>query len=597
MKLRFLKPAILRVALAAGLAASLAACGGGAGGASAPTSSGSDGVGITTQSTLSMTAGDAAFLTGTGDSFPNPMASMRWSITPIDADASAALTISANADCANHTSQTQQGTSGVAHSLWGCTATLNAPANLSRNSTYKVSLTGTDSKGNSSTSNTTVTVTVIPGSSSIPVATVSAPATVKSGSNIVGTCDATGGYTTKPGIYSYQWITTPDFFNYGSTPVAATSPTVRFVAPVVTAPTTITLTCRATDDNNRVGVTKQIITVNPLSGTDLPVLVPVISMPSAVVTPYTTVNLIGGANWIRYDGAAVEDSRPMYFNWSQTSGVPVKLVNPSYQVTTFVAPQGLATQSPMTFTLSVSDAPFVSGVSTGNVRSKDVVLQLAAATPLPMDPALTLSTDFASIVPENSFVKVQVNPVTSPASTKPIYYSWTQLSGTPVVLSASNTSTLGFLAPPNSSDTPILLTFRLSAGFSPISVSNPGVATIDVTVPVRSASVATPIQPDPVLTLSTGFANVVAQNSFVTVPVTATTSQSTTKTIYYSWKQLSGPVVDLSAANTSTLGFLAPPNANDPPIVLIFRVAADFAPITATNPGVATLDVVVPVRK
>jgi len=67
------------------------------------------------------------------------------------------------------------------------------------------------------------------------------------------------------------------------------------------------------------------------------------------------------------------------------------------------------------------------------------------------------------------------------------------------------------------------------------------------------------------------------------------------QTIYYSWTQISGTTVSLASWNTSTVSFVAPTNNSPAPLVLMFRVAMDYSPITATNPGSYFVDVLVSV--
>lgn len=210
------------------MVAALSACGGG--GSVQSTSKGSDSVNLNTPGSLSISAGDLSFLSGTAESFPNKLSTLVWTVTPLDAVAGALLSVTQNKDCADSSQKTQTGSTGVSKSTWDCTATISAPANLTKDSTYNVSLTATDSKGNSSVSATKVTVTVIPGVTAKPTATLSAPSSVISADQITSTCQGGAGFVLKEGIYNYQWVSTPDIF---ADATITNKPTIKFIAPTV----------------------------------------------------------------------------------------------------------------------------------------------------------------------------------------------------------------------------------------------------------------------------------------------------------------------------------------------------------------------------
>jgi len=447
----------------------LAGCGGSSEVGGAPeTGSGAFQVKLHSEPTLALKAGDVVQFPATAVSFPEPMASMSW--TAYSTNGGPTLELS-NANCATASKKSQAAaTEGKVTEEWTCAAGIKAPANVTAEAKYVLSVTATDKAGNSSTSKTDVTVAPGAGVSSNPSASANIPSAATAGSTVTATCDASNGYTQKPGKYTIQWVATP------ALPFATTDEaTATFVAPKVTAPTEFTLTCRVTDDNQKTATSSGKLTISPPAS---PTIVP--SVPAGrSVAPNETLSLDGsGTTWVDSYGAPL--AKPIFYSWTQTKGPVVEMFNTNTPKATATMPSSVSARTVFAFTLKTSDQPFTNGVTAGQVTtSADVVYHMD------VNPQLELTTSFKESVDSGGYVTIPVVAKATPTTTLPLYYSWTQVSGPVVAMGGTTTSTLNFGAPVNSSPTnPIILVFRASVGYEPISASSPAAAVLDVVVVV-----------------------------------------------------------------------------------------------------------------
>lgn len=454
---------ILKILSGVALASALAGCGGGGGGGSTDTSSGSFQVTLKTATALTMNAGESVQVPGVANSFPEPIASVSWTASATNGAPALSLT---NADCADAGKKSQStATAGKVTAEWTCAAGVTASASINADATYDLTMTATDTSGNSATSITHVTVKPATG----PSAAASIPTTATAGENVTATCTGSNGFALSPGMYTYQWVSTPTL------PLStATSSTTTFVAPVASTPKNYLVTCRVTDDNNKTTTASGTITVSPPPA---PTIVPSV-VKGRVATSSEVVDLDGSAtSWIDAFGNAFAST--IYYNWSQTAGPTVTIYNGATAQATAALPPSVASKTSFGFTLKASNQPFVSGVSSGTVASSADVFYIMDA-----NPPLALSTTFSDSVDSGSFVVIPVTATATPATALPLYYGWTQVSGTSVVLGGATTNTLNFGAPVNGTANPIILVFRVSAGYEPITVANPGSALLDVVVVV-----------------------------------------------------------------------------------------------------------------
>ena len=551
----------------------LAACGGSA--ATSGTGTGSSQLTLNTPQTLSLAAGDSLSLSGTAASFPETITSVKW--TAVSKNNSANPLVLTNADCAVATATAQQSVvNGHSQNQTTCAVGVQAPAGVTSESQYTLSMTATDAKGNSSVSSTAVTVQPTFGVTGSPIAALTLPFTANTSDTITSTCDGSQGYATVPGVYSYQWLSTPDLAL-----TVTNFKTARFVAPVVKDPTVFQITCRVTDDNHKTGSSTASITVNPPPLSAAPTLVPIANA-GGLVSTGTLVNLNAtNSKWVDATGTTV--NKPIYYYWSQKTGPAVSIQNANNAVANVVMPSFVSQKTVITFTLSVSDQAFAADGTSSNAVATEVSYYLAAAT------AFSVSAPNQVSVNAGDIVKIPATLVSATPVTAPVYYSWTQVAGPSVALTGLSSPTLSYVAPVNVSAAPLSLTFRLSADYSPISAANPGAVMMDVTDYVIANA--------PFLLASTGVLPAAAGDIVkVTVTPTAATSAPINNSIYYSWTQVSGPAVTIAGGNSNTLNFVAPANGTGKALELVFKVNADYNPITASNPGAVYLTVITAVK-
>jgi hypothetical protein len=367
-------------------------------------------------------------------------------------------------------------TTGKVTEQWDCAVGVQGPANVTADGQYVLTMTATDKAGNASNSKTQLTVKAASGVSAMPVATINVPSDAVAGESVTATCAGSDGYTVRPGSYSYQWLSTPTL------PFASTNTsTATFVAPKSASPQTYQITCRVTDDNAHTTAATGTLKVSlPAAPTIVPSVVA-----GRMAAAGETVTLDGSAStWVDSYGAAM--TRPIYYSWEQKQGPTVQMFNTNQAKASAVMPNSVTQRTYLAFTLKTSDQPFTNGTTAGTVTSSaDTVFTLDP------NPELSLSTTFKDAVESGAYVNITVNAASNPASTLPIYYAWTQVSGETVTMGGTNSKTLNFAAPvnPSTTDTKVLV-FRVSAGYQPITVANPGEGMLDVVVVVKPVPAA-----------------------------------------------------------------------------------------------------------
>lgn len=459
-------------ALTCAVMAALAGCGGSGSdvGTNVPdTGTGSFQIKVNTPAAVALEAGKNTQVVGTAVTFPEPMAAVTW--TAVSTNGAPAVTLT-NADCATADKKSQNSaTTGKVTEEWTCALGVQAPASITEEGNYVLTMTAKDKAGNASNSKTQLTVKPASGVTNGPAAKVTMPATAVAGTLVVATCDGSNGYTVKPGVYTYQWVSTPAISLVPGNTASAT-----FVVPKTAAAQDYQITCRVTDDNQRTATATGTLKVSLPAA---PTIVPSVAG-GRTVGAGEVVTLDGSAStWI--DSYGNEILRPIFYSWSQKQGPAVSVVNANQSKALVQMPNSVSTRTPFIFTLKTSDKPWVEGATEGTVTaSADVVFIMNP------NPEMSLSTTFKEAVEQGSYVTIPVTAASTPASTLPVYYAWTQISGEPVVMGGTNSRTLNFAAPTNSSTTePKVLVFRVAAGYEPITVAYPGEGMLDVVVVVK----------------------------------------------------------------------------------------------------------------
>lgn len=455
----------------------LSACGGGGSGSGSTGSIGGTTVPGNTGATvnsLTLLSGNSMVIPGSISTKTSLLKTLKWTVSP--QTPSAGSLVLSNDSCGVVTKSDQvfvpvPGSAATANSgasTWKCDLGVVAPKGITVDTSYKVLLTSTDDKGNSSTVESMLVVKPNPtASTGTGRGTISAGAdfAVTAGKEAPLVCDG-------PTTSSYQWVVT----NNGGLPVtlsAYTGTSVKFTAPSVKTPTNITVTCRATDADNNVTTSSVNVTVNPAT-IDL-TLNTAISK-GLVGTPGQSIDISGVGSW--YDNSGTATAGPVIsYNWTLGAGVPtgVTLLSNGTQTTQLYVNPGVLT--------APANIPVTLTATSGGQTSQTTVSVLVD----PFGP-LTPEVDTpAQIVESGKAIKeITANTKTG------LYYQWTQVSGVPVILGGASTAKVGFIAPTVTANSDVIL--RVAMAYSPITPTNPGVYFVDAVVQVQPAPAA-PVAP------------------------------------------------------------------------------------------------------
>ncbi|MGY5450277.1 PKD domain-containing protein [Agarivorans sp. MS3-6] len=214
------------------------------------------------------------------------------------------------------------------------------------------------------------------------------------------------------------------------------------------------------------------------------------------------------------------------FAWTQLSGTNVSLSNPNTAIASFASPTVIAAET-LVFQITVADTE--GGIATDSVS---VSVNPINTAPLIADSAAQSVNEQASVV-----LSVDATDVDG----RIVSYAWTQLSGTNVTLSNTNTAITSFTSPA------LITTENLV--FQVLVTDNEGMSTIgmvSVTVnPINTAPIAT-----------AGADQTVNEQTSVVLSVEATDVDGLI--VSYAWTQLSGSNVTLNDANSAIADFTSP---------------------------------------
>jgi len=236
--------------------------------------------------------------------------------------------------------------------------------------------------------------------------------------------------------------------------------------------------------------------------------------------------------------ASDADGDALTYLWTQVSGTPVALSNYATASATFTAPE-VTLDETLTFQLTVSD---------GKVTANDTVsVQVRHVNRAPMVMASSVTVDERSTA--------SLVATASDADGDALTYSWTQVSGTPVVLSGADTATVSFSTGEVSADS--VLTFRVTVSDGSATASQ------DVVVNVRESNRAP--------TVNAGLDGTANARALYTLSGSA--SDEDGDTLSYAWVQVSGTPVALSGANTASATFTAPHTVSGETLSFVLTVS------------------------
>tara|TARA_Y100001973_G_scaffold10348_1_gene14069 strand:+ start:1206 stop:4286 length:3081 start_codon:yes stop_codon:yes gene_type:complete len=216
---------------------------------------------------------------------------------------------------------------------------------------------------------------------------------------------------------------TPDF--------STNEGTLSIDNPVDTnTPNTYTVTATAIDDAGNVGSATQTVIVESEQQANQPPTAH--AGPDQSVAAGVTVQL-GGTGSTDSDGSIVS------YSWNQTTGSTVTLTGGNTATPSFIAPSTDTAQT-ITFELTVTDDGGLAATDSVSVQVAADVVTLPPGIPPVADPGLN------KVVAANDKVTLDGSGST-PGSVPIVSYSWSQLTGTPVIIEDASTSVASIVVP------------------------------------------------------------------------------------------------------------------------------------------------------
>lgn len=313
----------------------------------------------------------------------------------------------------------------------------------------------TDASGNKATAD--VNVTVSSNADFTPAPTAGAPGTVTmySGVETLLSCVGTGGYLADTGgRLSYQWVVKENPAGIPMELTGATQADVRVrpgtLPAAVGTSSSVVLQCRVTDDANRTAIVDVQGTVFRSDSSTAPSTVIADAGATQRVNAGQIVTLNAGGSY-----AVGNTNAQLYYAWTQVSGSPVSISNANAASASFSAPT-ISTSATMRFKVVVSNQPITTGYVPKSTETAyvDVIVGGVAEPRIFLPPVQEVLT--------NASVSIYASVLDNPEN-KPVYYRWTQISGSPVTLQTPNLNGVSFFAPATTGE----VVLRVQASFLP----------------------------------------------------------------------------------------------------------------------------------
>ena len=263
-------------------------------------------------------------------------------------------------------------------------------------------------------------------------------------------------------------------------------------------------------------------------------------------------------NTFTFNGTATDpDGTIAAFAWSQVQGISVSIVDADSASASFIAP-AVDTATELLFQLQVTD-------SSGGTDN-DTVTITVLDNPNNQSPTADAGDNQSQL----EGTEVSLSGSASDADGTIAAYSWSQLSGSEVVLIDSTSAQASFIAPAVDADT--ALSFQL------LVTDNDGAkATDTITITVTN----NPDNQPPVA--NAGADQQIYEHQNTELDASAS-SDSDGSIVAYSWSQLEGPEVVIFDSSSALTSFIAP--AVDAETNLIFQL------LVTDNDGASAVDVI-----
>ena len=273
-----------------------------------------------------------------------------------------------------------------------------------------------------------------------PIASAVPSATVVCAGDTV-TLDGSGTSDPDGDPLSYVWLET----NRAIPPLSGVN--TFFTTPAGLGGTTLTVNLTASDPCNLIGTSPVNITVKHDNRAPV-AMIRGFCGGGQTVSAFSAVTLDGSASFDP-DGDALS------YSWEQTAGPPVTLVNATTATPSFEAPG--VSGATLTFKLSVTDSPSTSSVCGGALSSAPEYVNVfveGADHPPVADAGPDQTRDEGTIVTLDGSSSCDPDHDT-------LTYAWTQIGGTPVMLSDATARNPTFTAPSQPPDGSEALIFQL----------------------------------------------------------------------------------------------------------------------------------------
>jgi serine protease len=387
-------------------------------------------------------------------------------------------------------------------------------------------LTGWDDRGNMASDE--ITITFLPNNqpsstcNTPPIIEDIADVIVRPGDSVELTASASDAEDAESQIQiTWRETTVPALVLGNSVSPGAT---LSFTAPLT--PGTLRFEVTATDTAGATASTEVVVQVRNDIPPGLPNVPPVANAGTdQFLQPGDTVNLSSA-------GSGDPDGTIVSYLWTQVEGTPTVNFNSSSANPSFQAPQlpGNATFIHFTFELTVTD-------NDGAVGKDTVVVHIAPNVPPTADAGADISVNAGATTP------VSITGIGIDNDGDILRFIWTQVSGPPVNLVGSDTATVSFTVP--SVQQLSVVTLRLTV------VDNAGATGSDevrITINAPNSNTA------PVA--NAGVDQTAIAGDTVTLSGAGTDADG--DPLIYAWRQINGPPISLTNANTPNATFIAP---------------------------------------